>query len=686
MKTFLKIVAGLVVLLVISVAVFLYTFDAENYKQEITVLAESATGRPISIEGELDISLYPWIGIKVSGVTVGNTPGFSNQVFATIGQLDVQIKIVPLLQKRLDVEKLVLHAPTVDFEVNAAGENNWSDITGTTQSSAAESKFGLAGLAIGSIDLKDARFTWLDANSGRQFKISKMSLGTQAIEKGQPLPIEFKARVESSQPEWVAAISAKTELVLNRDSAVFDAKGIKLSAKALLPGTEIGKLSLAMVADSTIDLKTQTAKLNNAKLGMLGMVLAGTFDVENLFSVPVIQGPVKVKKFEAGKLAKHLKIDMPQLASAQSLKNIALTAKFKTDFDSVQLDNISASVDQSKLTGFVHVTGLSQPVIRYELKADTINLDDYRPVKAGPDRNEPALPLAFIRAAELDGVLEVETAAVGDLEVNQLQITSAIENGVVKANPIVMRVHGGEVSAALQFDAHDTPALLLTAEIRQVDAKSTINPLLNNIIGDEAPVLDGWVNADVNLSAKGFSMPALRTSAQGTIRFNMTKGTIKGIDFNYASQSVVIDYAQRNDFRVSRTFNDEYVPDSVTQFNSLSATFKVSKGKLVNDDLLMISEPVNVTGSGSIDFVNGKLDYRPVIDMNVKNTGNIRDKLRDHPMRYLAYGSLGTLTCEFDTERYDLHMGRLMIQEAKANRNRYLNSQSRSKWQNALSK
>ena len=79
------------------------------------------------------------------------------------------------------------------------------------------------------------------------------------------------------------------------------------------------------------------------------------------------------------------------------------------------------------------------------------------------------------------------------------------------------------------------------------------------------------------------------------------------------------------------------------------------------------------------------MDYRPEIDMHVPNTGNIRDKLRDHPMMYHAHGAFGAVEVDFDVARYDLHMGRLMIQEAKANRNRKLNSQSQNNWQNALS-
>jgi len=686
MKIFLKVFAGIVVLLVIAVAGFVYTFDANKYKEEIADLAESATGRPISIAGDMDISLYPWIGIKINDVTIENTAGFSNQTFATIGQFDVRVKIIPLLKKRLDIDKLVLHRVALDFEMNAAGENNWSDLAGVSENDNVESEFGLAGLTIGGIDLADSRITWVDVNTGKQLKLSNLSLSTQAISKGQPLPVELKAFIQSNQPVWQAAVKAKTMLEFNEDSAVFDAKDLKLTVKALLPNTEMEKVTLAMVADSKINLQTRSAKLTNARLGVLGLVMGGTFEVENIFSVPVIQGPVKIKKFEASRLAKHLNFDIPQMANTQSLKNISLMALFKTDFDTVYMDNITANVDESKVKGFVHITGLSQPVFRYELKVDNINLDDYRLVSNELERDEMPLPLDFIRAVDAEGVLDIEAVTVGDTELHKVHIASNIENDILNANPITMLVGEGEMKAAMRLDARETPAVSFVAEARQLDARASINPLLTNILGDDALTLNGLVDADVNLSAKGSSATALKASAQGTIKVNMDKVIVKGIDFDHASYAVVADYAERNDFRVSRTFNVEYVPDSATEFDSLRATFKASKGKLDNSDLLLVSDAVNVTGSGSLDFTNGKLDYRPVVDMNVKSTVNVRDKLRDHPMEYQTHGLWGELTTEFDVERYDLHMGRLMIQEAKANRNRRINSKSDNSWKNALSK
>jgi AsmA protein len=686
MKTFLKVFTGIVVLLVIAIAGFVYTFDANNYREEIAELIETVTDRPISIAGDMDISIYPWIGIKINDVTIQNAAGFSNRTFASIGQFDVRVKMLPLLKKRLEIDRLVLHRLALDLEMNAAGENNWSDIAGVSDNDNAESASGLAGLTVGGIDLADSRVTWVDVNTGKQVKLSNLSLSTQAVIEGQPLPVELKAFVESNQPEWQAAVNAKTRLEFNQDSAVFDAKDLKMTVKALLPNTAMEKVTLAMVTDSRINLQEQSAKLTNTRLGVLGLVMGGTFDVENIFSVPVIQGPVKVKSFEAAKLAKHLDYEIPQMANAQSLKNISLTALFKTDFDTVYMDDISVNVDKSKVKGFVHMTRLTKPEVSYELKVDTINLDDYMIVSNEPDTDEVPLPLDFIRVADVEGVLDVEVITAGDTELHKVHVASSIENAVFNANPITMLVSEGELKAAMRLDARETPAVSFVAEARQMDARATINPLLNTILGDQAPIMSGRVDADAKISATGSSAAALRRSVQGTIELNMDKAIVKGVDFDHASYAVVADYAERNDFRVSRTFNVDYVPDKTTEFDKLHATFRVSKGKLINSDLLLESGTVNVTGTGSLDFINGKLDYRPVIDMKVASTVNVRDKLRDHPMEYQALGSWGEITTEFDVDRYDLHMGRLMIQEAKANRNRRINSKSQNTWTNALSK
>jgi AsmA protein len=683
MKTIVKIFAGLVVVFVIAVAGFFYTFDANNYRNEIASMAELATGRPVSIAGDLDVSLeYPWLGIKVSDITIANPPGFGHKPMATIDRFDINLKIIPLLLNRLDIDRLVLHHLKADLVRKASGENNWAGIVD-------DQAFGFSGLNIASIELKDSSLTWSDDGSGKQYKVLKMGVVTQAVAQDQPLPVEIKALVKSRQPEWQAGVNVKSRLEFNDSAAVVNANDLKLIIKTLLPDTRIGKASLVMAADSIINLESSSVKLNKARIATLGLNMSGSFVINDIFTEPVIQGPLTVGVFDAAKLADKFKVAMPKFANENSLKKISLTAALKTDFDSIYLDDIVANVDESELTGFFHITDSEKRVARYQLTMDKLRLNDYALADDTSATDEASFALQLIRSADLEGTLDAGSVMVDDAELSGFHVTSTVSNGIYHADPITMRVGENEVNAKVKLDVRDPSASLLVAKVNNADANAIINPILKSIAGDEVPTLIGLVDVDAHLVASGINWKSLTRSAKGTIKLDMDKVTVEGFDFDRTARGVVNDYGNRYDFRASKAFMSTFLADSVTEFDGLHATLDVSQGKIVNDDLRLVSEIVTVTGSGSIDFIGGSVDYRPVIDMNVENTANLRDKLRDHPMEYDVRGPFGQLAYNFDADRYDLLVGRMLIQEAKARQYKQINQQkktrSKSSWTNAVS-
>ncbi|NOR64683.1 MAG: AsmA family protein, partial [Candidatus Scalindua sp.] len=570
------------------------------------------------------------------------------------------------LQKRLNVETLVLRRAVIDLERNTAGENNWSDFTSASGDDDVGSELGLSGFTMGGVELTDSNITWLDVSTGKRFKISKMKLATEAVVEGQPLPVTFKAYVRSNQPEWQASVFVKTNFEFDDDSPVFNANKLKLVVKAQLPSSDLEKISIAMITDGEINVQTQTAKLSKVRLSILGLVMSGELDVENIFSVPVIHGPLKVKTFEAQTLAERLKVTMPRMENTQRFRDISLSALFKTDFDSIYLDDIAANIDESSVNGFIHISNFQQPVVSYDLDVDNVNLHDYRAADDASGKNELPLPLDLIRSSDLEGTLDIETVTVDDdIQLKEFHITSQIKDGIVEADPITMLVGESEVDATMRLDASNTPEGVFSINVNNVDATASINPLLKTITGNEALVLEGLVNATASFQVTGESVVELKKSAKGTVKITMDEPLVQGIDINHASRSVVSDYANKNGFRTRKSYVTEYKPDRKTRFDNLSATFKVANGKWVNNDLLLVSKEANITGSGSIDFINSKLDYRPVIDVNVNSRVDIRDKLRDHPMEYHAYGRFEKVTYKFDVDKYELLVGRLLIQEAK---------------------
>lgn len=680
MKKVLLVLLVVFLLVILAVAGFIYTFDANKYKNEVAEAVAELVGRQVNIAGDVEISIYPWIGVKLNDLTIKNNAGFSRETFAKIGQFDINIQIMPLLGDRLEIDKLILHRLSIDFETNAAGENNWSDLSGVSGNNDVLAKFGLKEMKIAGIELADSKISWLEASSGKQFKVSKLSLDTEAIIKGQPVPVSIKAYIRSNQPEWQASISATTNLDFDETLPTFNANKLKLKAKALFPGEENNKFSFAMVTDSFINYQDATAKLSKTKFSIFGLVVSGHFDLEDLFSVPRIAGPVKVKSFPAAKFAKYFKIDIPAMANESSLKNISFKSFFKTDFNSIYLDDVVAKVDQSLVNGFVHIEEFNELVIRYDLDIDKLALHDYGPAADEKGSDELLLPLNFVRSITLDGVFDIEALTVDDVELTKFHIESQIKDGIINAKPVTTWLNESEINAALLLDARENPVGKITLKASNVDAKANLNPLLKSIIGEEALRFEGMVSVDANLKTKGLSLAAHKKSANGIVSIDMVDATMQILDIDYTSRSVVYEYGEKNNIRTRASYVPEYNPDKKTVVKTLHAKFNAVNGKFTNKDFQLVTENATLTGSGTIDFINKTIDFRPVIDVAVKNRVDIRDKFRDHPMEYHVFGDFENLKTEFEADKYDLLLGRLLLQEFKRRRNQEINRKKKGTW------
>ncbi|MDH3342228.1 MAG: AsmA family protein, partial [Gammaproteobacteria bacterium] len=82
MKKFLISVVVVLLLAILSIAGFIYTFDANKYKNEVAEAVSEIVGRQVEILGDVDISIYPWIGVTLNNLTIENNTDFSNKSFA----------------------------------------------------------------------------------------------------------------------------------------------------------------------------------------------------------------------------------------------------------------------------------------------------------------------------------------------------------------------------------------------------------------------------------------------------------------------------------------------------------------------------------------------------------------------------------------------------------------------------
>ena len=209
MKKILKIagiaVAVMVGLLIVAVAV-VNLIPGSTYKSLITSAVKSATGREMTIDGDLDIKLLNSFAFKASDIKFANAEWGSRPLLASVDTIEADVALLPLFKGILDAS-LVVDQPDVLLETDSSGRGNWQfsdpeSEAGIKEDSAASAeddgkekaparedkgKEKEGGLPIKplirKLHLNQARFTYVDAQKGDHLEIDSEKLHVGSKEK-----------------------------------------------------------------------------------------------------------------------------------------------------------------------------------------------------------------------------------------------------------------------------------------------------------------------------------------------------------------------------------------------------------------------------------------------------------------------------------------------------------------------
>ena len=119
-------IAGITATLVVAAVVFiLLIFDPNKYKAEIATAVHDATGRQLTIQGDLKLSFFPWLGVEAGAMSLANPPEFGPQPFAKITNAAIKVKLLPLLKKDVEVDTVTLNGLYLNLIRTAAGRGDW---------------------------------------------------------------------------------------------------------------------------------------------------------------------------------------------------------------------------------------------------------------------------------------------------------------------------------------------------------------------------------------------------------------------------------------------------------------------------------------------------------------------------------------------------------------------------------
>ncbi len=680
MKWLIRIVALLVGVIALALVALKLFIDPNDYKPQIEQQVEQLTGRNLSIGGDIGLSLVP-VALELSDVELANAEGFDDPYFARIESLIIKARLLPLLRKELAVDALSLHGFSLYLQAKADGRNNWQDLSGSVtdggeqpdaadDTGASSGGSPLAALAVNGIELVDAAVQYNDQQNGQLVQLTKLNLTTGRIQFDRPFDLDFSANAAHKQGQQQAAADVRlnAKVTLAQSLQQFILHDIELNLRANAPAVLPEAVDLKLHANSQIDLATQQAVLNDARIEVLGVPLSLQAKIENWQQALHISGRLQGNAIRPRELAQRFAIELPPMSSAQALSQVTLNTAFDLQDNRLRLQPLTLTLDDSKLDGEVSVN-LNNSAVRYQLALDRINVDDYLPpppasaegtsveVKTTSDSSqqdvpEQDLPIPFdmLATLNLQGRFEIASLQFAGHSIEQLRLDSRVQGGVITLDPLSLNVLEGRIRGKSVIDTRKRNLKVqqsLQAEGLQI--ANIANPIVAALIPDQQVDMRGTGKLYADVHSRGLRLSTLQQQLGGKAGFAFDDIVADGLDIEYLARGVITDYLQSKKLKVKPEWRGSYQPKNVTAFDVVRADFNIDKGVARTQNLLLDSKRIDVTGKGEIDIARQTLDMYTITDLTPRQLKTTAEKLLDEPLPVRVYGPWAAPQVDVDT-------------------------------------
>ena len=464
-----KILIGLGVLVVLLVAAILslpFLIDLNKYQDQYKPLIEETLNRKVVLKN-IRLTIWPRIGVRVVGFTVQEDPTFGAGPFASLASLDVGVKLIPLLSKKVEVEEITLRDPFITIIKNRKGEMNLSTIGPKTPSTSSPEQPEspsqptgnplqvLALLAVDRVSITGGTITYRDESTTKptEYQINNLEVLLKSVHLGETPTLHLAATV---QPYNIP---------------------VKLDGS-------FGPLV------ETIDLKQLGFDLSLGKIAMAikGSLVGGNLDAT--LTSPLINSA-------------DVPMTLP-LAKPVVVKNFRLTAKAKSP--------LPQGVPPLELAD---VTDLGLDVV---LGNSVLNV---KGAMAG-GRAKISVTSPTINTADVPVVLPFKKP----FDIKDLRIAAELKGQEARVNNLSFQLFGGHAKAQAGMTL-DPAAPLFNGKV--VVQGLQVGPALEALGSDQISI-SGMAGLDFAMGGRGFSLPDLTKALESVGHVAVKDGRIEGVN------------------------------------------------------------------------------------------------------------------------------------------------------------
>ncbi|MFC3613965.1 AsmA family protein [Lutimaribacter marinistellae] len=378
---------------------------------------------------------------------------------------------------------------------------------------------------------------------------------------------------------------------------IFDRQGVTIRAN--WPDTS-GPLSaelqfvhegMPIRADITLSNPAAYAQGGTSGLGMKARLNDSRFEFDGrLDAEGAIQGAATLLSSDVGDLIRLTGYDVPDFAEGLN-EETRLSAQVTRTGNRLSLRDLGIGFGENTLQGGADITLGTKPVINAALQADRLDLTGLGSSKTaaaatGTKSGWSDRPIDASALAQLDGTISLSARSIKThfAQLGETRATLTIDRAraVLQLDPV--SIFRGTLRG--QLVANNRNGLSVGGKI------SAENIEMKEALAVAAGIsrLSGTASGQLEFLGIGQSEAAIMRSLSGAGGLQMGRGVISGLDLD-----ALMGQGERG--------------GGTTVFDSLTGSFRMSGGDLINNDLLMLLDNFRASGEGRVGIGARDIDY-----------------------------------------------------------------------------
>ncbi|EHD2250612.1 AsmA family protein [Vibrio vulnificus] len=641
MKKLFLILAAPITVVVMAAIALVTLVNPNQFKPLITEQVAKQTGLELVIEGDIEWQFFPSIGFSLGKTELKNPQGFSQENLFKVESVGIDISVMPLLDKVLQIGDVRLDGAEFHLETRKDGQKNIDALTQqqkaqqetvqqevssepTTDASqqpgaAADWRMELAGITV-----SNAKLVNQDRQAGTSLELYDVNFSLSEFAFDQWTKAEFSAKGKNNQQQFSA--NGKLEMQLAQDFSSYALRNIELNSQFSDPATKMDTIKLVL---GTFEFDKDNALTFEIKGQASGMELSANGSAQ--LHVDAAISTVMVKAFQ-------LESQLNGKSLPQSPMKVAMSSEVTFDVPSSHLSLVlnKLTANAIALDGKADVTLAEIPKVRFSLHSPEIDLDEFLGLtqpsqetastnssndkNAHPEANNEVEPdLSALKTLDVIGQVSIDKFKANNAKLQNVITKFTVNRGIATLDRFDANLYQGSISASAKLDARRSPA---TYSVKKRIKGVQVQPLLVDVAQNDK--LEGTGNIDVDVKGSSLTPSGIQKNLVGTVEINFADGAVNGIN---VAQMIRENYAKIKGKKLDAT-------DGVqkTDFSSMTATLTLNKGKVTTNNMHMQSPLLRIRGKGEANYINQTVDFTvstSIVGSLEGQGGKDIDELRD---------------------------------------------------------